>query len=49
MQLPQLAGFGVTTLVAVGIDLPVDWLVLVATSCGGLAMFAVACALGPRR
>lgn len=49
MQLPQLAGFAVTTLVVIGIDLPVDWLVLVAMSSGGLAMFAVACALGPKR
>jgi hypothetical protein len=33
----------------VAIDLPVDWLVLVAMLSGGLATFAVECWLGFRR
>lgn len=49
MQAPQLAGFAVTTAVVLGVDLPIDWLVFVATLAGGLAMFAVAHALKGKR
>ena len=49
MRAPQLAGFGVTVAVVIGIDLPVGWLVFVATLCGGAATFAVAYALGFKR
>ena len=41
MRLPQLAGLSVTTAVVFGVDLPIDWLVLLATICGGLTIFAV--------
>jgi len=49
MQAPQLAGFAVTVAVVLGVDLPIDWLVFVATLAGGLAMFAVAHVLNSRR
>ncbi|MCE9524201.1 MAG: hypothetical protein K8S25_17420 [Alphaproteobacteria bacterium] len=39
MQTPQFAGLGVTVLVVFAVDLPIDWLVLLATMCGGLTTF----------
>ena len=41
MKAPQLAGFAVTIAIVAGADLPIDWLVVVAMLCGGLANFAV--------
>ena len=41
MQAPQVAGFAVTVAVVMAIDLPLDWLVVVATLSGGLATFAI--------
>jgi hypothetical protein len=49
MRAPQIAGFGVTVAVVIGSDLPIDWLVLVATLSGGFAAFAVVLAMRPRR
>lgn len=39
MQMPQFAGLGVTALVVFAVDLPIDWLVVLATICGGLTTF----------
>jgi hypothetical protein len=39
MRTPQFAGLGVTAAVVLGVDLPIDWLVLLAMTCGGLATF----------
>jgi len=48
MRVPQLAGFAVTIAVVAGVDLPIDWLVVVAMLCGGLATFAVSYAMRSR-
>jgi hypothetical protein len=48
MKTPQFAGLGVTTLVVLGVDLPIDWLVLVAMICGGLTTYAVTRLRGSR-
>ncbi|MEQ1863194.1 MAG: hypothetical protein ABL996_00925 [Micropepsaceae bacterium] len=39
MKTPQFAGLGVTTLVVLGVDLPVDWLCALAVFCGALATY----------
>jgi hypothetical protein len=49
MRAPQIVGFGVTIAVVIGVDLPVDWLVIVAILAGGVATFAVSYALWLRR
>jgi ABC-type Fe3+-siderophore transport system permease subunit len=41
MNVSQSAGMAVVVLVVVAVDLPVGWLVPLATLCGGLATFAV--------
>ena len=48
MQAPQLAGYAVTIAVVAGVDLPIDWLVVVAMLCGGLATFVVSYAMRSR-
>lgn len=48
MRTPQFVGLGVTTLVMVGVDLPIDWLCPLAMLCGGLATFAVSLFAAPR-
>ncbi len=48
MKAPQIAGFAVTIAVVAGIDLPIDWLIVVAMLCGGLANFAVSYAMRSR-
>jgi hypothetical protein len=49
MRLSQLAGIGVTAIVVFGVDLPIDWLVLVAMLCGAFAMALVEGLLRERR
>jgi hypothetical protein len=49
VRLSQLVGLGVTALVVFGVDLPIDWLVLVAMLCGAFAMALVETALRERR
>jgi hypothetical protein len=39
MKTPQFAGLGVTTLIVLGVDLPVDWLCAMAVFCGALATY----------
>ena len=39
MKTPQFAGLGVTTLVVLGVDLPLDWLCALAVFCGALATY----------
>jgi hypothetical protein len=41
MRAAQLAGYGTTIAIVIGIDLPIDWLVLAAMTGGGIAVFAV--------
>ena len=41
MSTPQFAGLGVTTAVVLSVELPIDWLCLLAMICGGLTIFAV--------
>jgi hypothetical protein len=45
VRVPQLAGFAVTIAVVAIVDLPIDWLVFAAMLCGGLATFAISCAI----
>ena len=49
MRTPQFAGLGVTALVVLGVDLPVDWLCATAVFCGALTTYLMTYALkGPR-
>lgn len=41
MATPQFIGMGVTALVVIGVDLPIDWLVPLAMLAGGVATFLV--------
>jgi hypothetical protein len=49
MRLPQAAGFAATIAVVVWADLPIDWLVVVATLAGVAAMFVVEVGVRRRR
>jgi len=48
MRTPQIAGFAVTVALVAVVDLPIDWLVFVATLGGGVATLAVSYAMRPR-
>lgn len=49
MQPPQIAGFATTIAVVMAVDLPIDWLIVVAMLSGGVATFAVDYLLRTRR
>ena len=49
MKTPQFAGLGVTTLVVLGVDLPVDWLCATAVFCGALTTYVATYVLKARR
>jgi hypothetical protein len=45
---PQFIGMGVTVLVVLGLDWPIDWLVPFAMLCGGVATLLVTLMQGAR-
>ena len=49
MKTPQFAGLGVTALVVLGVDLPLDWLCALAVFCGALATYVASCFLKTSR
>ena len=49
MPLSHLAGLGVTAVVVFGVDLPIDWLVLLAMLCGAFVAALVEGMLRERR
>jgi hypothetical protein len=49
MKTPQLAGLGVTALVVLGVDLPIDWLCALAVFCGGVTTYVATLVLRERR
>jgi len=49
MRTPQFVGLGVATVVTLGVDLPLDWLIPLAILCGGLATYAATFVMNDRR